>query len=166
MSVKDRPDVDLFALRELPRQAILVFNTLTDEARRLGGIRVKMSATDISQKTGIIRRRVYASLRILRERNYIDVESHKDAYGHAPNIYTLLPVGAGRLEKLEEFATMLEIPRAQAAEHVHRLWKIRDDAGRLDVDGFAERAGWTGDPARFVSAMILAGLVKDGKLSW
>lgn len=152
--------------RPLRPQATLILNKMSDEARRNGGISVRLSATDISEATGISRRRVYAALRELRERGYIDVQKNTDKYGHAPNIYTIMPPGKGRMEKIEAIASALRIPRSRAAEMMARLWSVRDTAGTLNLDEFCAKAGWQGEPLAFATALIAAGVLENGRIVW
>lgn len=157
MDVDDRP---------LPGQSIAVLNTMSDEARRGGGYTVRLSATDIERMTGISRRRVYAALRDLRERGLIDVEKSDNRYGHEPNRYTIMPPGKGRVAKVDEVAQRLGVPRAQVAEQLQRLWSVRDSAGTLSIEAFCAQAGWTGDPATFVRALVESGVLRQGRIVW
>ena len=152
--------------RALSKQSTIVLNFLSDAARANGGYRVRVSAKDISNGTGIMQRRVYAALRDLRERELIEVERIETRYGHEPNTYILLPAGKGRIEKVDRVAQLLGIPRAEAAELLQRLWSVRDTAGTLSLAAFSKRAGWTGDPQSFASALVETGMLQNGRLVW
>lgn len=142
---------------------------LTDEAKKIGLPSITISVSDLSAKVNCQHRtQVARTLKELKKEGLIDIEWRIDeSGGSAPSTYTVLPLEADKLWKIEQLATLLSIRKGEAMRAIHRLMRTPYDANDITLADLANIAGYTGSPNALANALIIVGFIgRDGRVGW
>ena len=141
---------------------------MASQAKSRGGCSFSIRVNDIAQALDTSLRQVSRSLRDLRDQGYIDIEWELDERGgSAPSTYTILPLEADRLRRLDTVAKLLSLTRGEAMRAIDRLVRTPYDPESVTLQDLADIAGYTGRPSALIAALRIAGFVgRDGLVGW